>query len=128
MAAVQTGQYFLKDKKAQIYNYYKDGTTDGGEYWKPVSLYPLWCYTKQLTQQPFGTVATLDDESRLFVFNYRNDVYQYDYIHYRHQWFEITRVDTKDDYRGELFVYVKNLKYPPVSNSIKSYSYDPDAE
>ena len=39
--------------------------------------------------------------------NYRDDLKVYDFIEYRGVFYQITRLDTQDDYNGELFVYVK---------------------
>lgn len=107
-------QYYLKDKKAEIY---KQGETvqdeDGFDIteYKKVSEKPLWCYARQLSQeQTFSAASYGEEETRLFVFNYRNDVELYDFIRYRGAWYRITRVDTRDDYKGELFIYVRNCK------------------
>lgn len=135
MAAIQKGQYFLKDKKAQIYKHH-DGGTDPegfstGGYYTPISPAALWCYTKQLSQdQLYAAHAYWNDETRLFVFNFRDDIKQYDTLHYidKNEWYEVTRVDTTDDYNGELFVYVKNLKWGLKEEDIKPYGYEPDTE
>jgi len=127
------GLYFQKDKKAQIYKKHTGSKdADGfpvGDYWTPVSPFPLWCYAKQLSQeQLYATHTFLNDETRLFVFNYRSDIKQYDYLYYvdKDEWYEVSRVDTADDYNGELYVYVKNIKYRPKESAIKPYGYEPN--
>jgi len=124
--------YFKKDKKAQIFKKHKGGKTSSGlsytEYWTPVAPVSLWCYATQLTQeQLYAAHAFWNDETRLFVFNNRNDIAQYDYLYYetKDQWYEVSRVETADDYNGELCVYVKNLKYGPKEDAIKPYGYEP---
>jgi len=55
MADNNKGLYFLKDKKADIYKsvYVAPDTSWGNpiEHLVAVSPVPLWCYTKQLTQE-----------------------------------------------------------------------------
>ena len=133
MAAIQKGQYFLKDKKAQIYKKHTGGKdADGfpvGDYYTPIAPVDLWCYTKQLSQdQLYAAHAYWDDETRLFVFNFRDDIKQYDVLYYKGGWYSVTRTDTTDDYNGELFVYVKNYKYSLKAESIKPYGYEPETE
>lgn len=128
----RSGLYFQKDKKAQVYKKHSGGKDEDGfpvgDYWTPVAPASLWCYARQLSQeQLYAAHAYWNDETRLFVFNYRADIKQYDYLYYvnKDQWYEVSRVDTTDDYNGELFVYVKNLKYKPKEDAIKPYGYEP---
>ncbi len=116
---IKSGLYFRKDKKAQVYKYHEGGYDEEGfatvGYYTPIAKAPLWCYSKQLSQvQLYASHTFWNDETRFFVFNYRDDIEQGDTLHYltKDQWYEVTRVDTTDDYKGELFVYVKNLKRP----------------
>ena len=112
---MKKGLYFKKDKKCMVYK--MDDTPHGvGEPDEliPVSESPLWCYSRQLTQ---GLVAEANvvynnDETRLFVLNYNADVAQDCYVKYRELWYKVTRVDTTDDYNGEMFVYVKDTNDP----------------
>ena len=119
-------QYNLKDKKAQIYKKVYNGQDNNG-YFKPESYYPaapafIWCYTRQLTQdQIFAAAAYSQQETRLFVFNYYKGVDIYDVINYRGEWYEVTRVDTTDDYKGDLYIYVKLLGGAPKPEQIKPY-------
>lgn len=126
------GLYFKKDKRAMIYKRCIGGKDQNGfmtdEYYIPVAPAPLWCYSRQLTQdQLYAAHAFMNGETRLFVFNNRDDVKQADYIYYitKDQWYKITRVDTTDDYRGELFTYAANLNQPPKEKDIKPYGYEP---
>ena len=128
----RSGLYFQKDKKAQVYKKHSGGKDEDGfpvgDYWTPIAPASLWCYARQISQeQLYAAHAYWNDETRLFVFNYRADIKQYDYLYYvnKDQWYEVSRVDTTDDYNGELFVYVKNLKYKPNEDDIKPYGYEP---
>lgn len=104
-------QYYLKDKKAQIYKVTHSQEPGGfpavnGYY--PRCPSPMWCYTRQLSQeQVFAAAAWGESETRLFVFNYYTGIDLYNVISYKGKWYEITRVDTTDDYNGDLFIYVK---------------------
>ena len=107
------GQYFLKDKKAQAYktvNIQIDENTDYPEkYYVAINPVSMWCYTRQLSQdQLFAAHTYLNDETRFFVFNFRDDIKIYDHIYYDGELYEVTRVDHTDDYNGETFVYVKS--------------------
>ena len=121
------GQYFLKDKKARIYRKCEGGTEPrGSTYYVPLTASDVWCYTRQLTEnQLFTAHMYLDDETRFFVFNFQDGIKQYDVIRYKEAWYSITRVDTMDDYNGELFVYVKNIKINPKQEQVKPYGFEP---
>lgn len=126
----KNNQYFLKDKKAQIYREADGGRDEngfsipGGFY--PYAAAPMWCYSKQLSAELTFVAHTYDtDETRLFVFNYKPKVKQYDLILYRGKWYEITRVDTTDDYKGEMFIYVKDCPGGGISKDSNLQPYDP---
>ena len=109
-------QYFLKDKKALIYKVVKRGSTSFGAssssktYLKPTTKKPVWCYSRQLSQDiQYLNYAIDKEETRMFVFNFRSDIAVFDFIFYRDAWYQVTRTDTTDDYNTELFVYVKDL-------------------
>lgn len=129
MATTKRGLYYKKDKKAQIYQYHEGEKDSSGfytdDYYTPLAPAPLWCYAKQLTQEQLYAAYTYwNKETRLFVFNYRSDVKQYQLIEYENDWYEITRVDRTDDYNGELFVYAKNCNASNRGN-IKPYGWKP---
>lgn len=103
-------RYYRKDKKVKLMK----GTTTRDKYGNSVRAYryltaaAIWAYARQLSQdQKFAAAQYGDHETRLFVLNYRTDLEVYDFIEYRGEFYEITRLDTQDDYNGELFVYVK---------------------
>lgn len=123
------GQYHLKDKKCMVYiigDPYGVGEIPELE---PVSETPIWCYTKQLTQTlvAAGNVIYTNTETRLFVFNYNAEITQDAYIHYRDAWYKVTRVDTTDDYNGEMFVYVEDAQ-DPTRGAYRSGSGDVSAD
>ena len=112
---MKKGLYFKKDKKCIVYK--MDDTPHGvtePDVLLPVSESPLWCYTRQLTQGLVNQSGVIynNDETRLFVLNYNADIVQDCYIVYRELWYKVTRVDTTDDYNGEMFVYVKDTTDP----------------
>lgn len=102
--------YYKKDKKIKVVT----KTTAYDQYGNNVESYryltgDLWAYTNQLSQsQVFEASQYGDDEIRIFVLNYRDDLRLYDFIEYKGKYYSITRIDTQDDYKTELFVYVKD--------------------
>ena len=104
---MKKGLYFLKDKKCKVYipDDQPHGIYDEPE---PTYLGELWCYSKQISQTLVAEagVLNMNDESRLFVFNYNPQIDQRCYILYNGTWYKVNRVDTTDDYKGEMFVYV----------------------
>jgi len=108
---MKNGLYFLKDKKCTVYKI--DSTPHGvGEDDTLILVGELWCYSKQLSQNLIAEAGVVyaNNESRMFVLNYNDDIVQGVFILYRGQWFKATRVDTTDDYNGEMFVYVEEYK------------------
>lgn len=123
-------QYFLKDKKAEIYKAHEEEKDKDGfptdSYYTPISPAPLWCYTRQLSQdQVIYSMAFHVEETRYFVFNYRSDITVYNLILYNGKWYEVTRVDYPEDYKTETFVYVKDVAHAPKESSIKPYGWKP---
>ena len=115
---------FLKDKKAEIFKRHEMRDMMGGASvsYRSISPAPLWCYTRQLSQELIFTIRAHDmKEKRYFVFNYRDDVAVGDLVRYRDTWYEATRVDTQDDYRGDLFVYVKDCDDIPKHGEVMPY-------
>ena len=105
-------QYFKKDKKVKLIT----KTTTKNKYGVDITVYKyitdasLWAYARQLSQSQELEAKTYgDSENRFFVLNNRSDLKIYDYIEYRGKYYSITRLDTRDDYNGELFVYVKDV-------------------
>lgn len=119
MAQTNKGLYFKKDKKAQIYKRKEalnpDGYTICNYY--PVSPSPLWCYTAQLSQAIiYLNMIYNPTETRYFVFNNYKNIEICDAIKYQNKWYRITRIDTQDDYNGELFVYVEDMEMQPITD------------
>lgn len=120
-------QYFKKDKKAQIY-FKAPATQDdlgqwisGGYY--PISESSLWCYARQNSQSlGFSAgVAYVNEESRFFVFNYNEHIEQGALIWYKEKWFTIQRVDTRDDYLGDMFVYADDTPRGDIPKDVNDY-------
>jgi len=121
---MKKSKYFLKDKRAQIYK--KMNVAEEGdmprEAYIPISPASLWCYTSQLSQDlMYRAKGVGENETRFFVFNFRDIVEVGDAVLYRAKWYNITRVDTTDDYNGDLFIYVENMSEEPEEEDILTY-------
>ena len=111
MATNNRSLYFKKDKRVKLITKYSYQDSIGVRRtgYRYIVDGSIWAYARQLSQdQIFNAAQYGESESRLFVLNYRNDLKLYDFIEYRGAYYSITRLDTTDDYRGELFVYVKD--------------------
>lgn len=109
--------YFRKDKLAEIYHLTHEGTDPYGvtdRYYESISPSPLWCYSSQLSMEKTYLAMALDTkETRYFVFNNQGDlVAPLDYVLYRNKWYRITRIDTRDDYNTDMFIYVEDADEP----------------
>lgn len=107
----KNGLYFKKDKKVKLITKYSEQSSGymPKTHYKYISNRSFWAYTNQLSQdQTFQAATYGDSETRLFVLNYRDDLKIYDFVEYNGKYYSITRLDTTDDYNGELFVYVKD--------------------
>ena len=102
---------YLKDKKAYVYRKnasQKDqyGISRSGGY---TLIGHLWCYTRLLSQSlTYDAKVAGTDETRLFIFNWNNEIAPRNYIYYKGTWYIATRVDTANDYRGDVYVYVQD--------------------
>lgn len=108
---MKKGMYFLKDKKCEVYKI--DNRPHGvGEDDELILIGKIWCYSKQLSQNLVAEAGVIyaNNETRMFVVNYNSEIDQDCFIEYRDQWYKVTRVDTTDDYNGEMFVYVEEYK------------------
>ena len=117
--------YFLKDKKAEIFSkvYTRDTAGIETSYFVPIRPIPFWCYTKQINASLEFIARTYDiQEKRMFVFNYNPLIAVYQFVRYRDNWFEITRVDREDDYNDDVYVYVKDYN-TPKTNDIKHFGF-----
>ena len=125
------GQYFLKDKKAEVFiraPRYQDSSgvwRNGGVY--PISPTPLWCYAKQNAQTiSFAAgIAHVNEESRFFVFSNNAHIAQGALIRYKRTWYTVQRVDTQGDYNGDMFVYADDTAIGERPQSADIKPYDP---
>lgn len=124
----KSDQYNLKDKKALVYKTYHHKIAAGvyfKDYYTPISESPLWCYTRQLSQNiSFANMAFGIDETRLFVFNYNQDIKVEGLIKYKDKFYQITRVEIRDDYHVDMLVYVRD--HQTTDDHILNYGEDPD--
>lgn len=122
-------RYHLKDKKALIHDLVsvKNSGYSPIKYYVPRTEAPIWCYASQLSQDAvFEAKHFGQNETRFFVFNKGTTVGLYDVILYRGGWYEVTRVDTEDDYNTDIYVYVRNLDHIN-ENNVKEYGWIPPA-
>lgn len=115
-------QYFFKDKKVKLVTLMtgRDQWGNSTKIFKYLTNESLWAYTNQLSQsQTFEASHYGNNEVRMFVLNFRNDLKQYDFIEYRDKFYSITRLDTKDDYNGELFIYVRDTTNAEAPKNIQ---------
>lgn len=123
--------YYKKDKKALIcdsINSQQIGSMPK-TYYVPRTPSALWCYARQLSQDTiFEARSHGENETRFFVFNRGTVVELYDLILYRDKWYEVTRVDTTDDYNTDVFVYVKDAPRGsvPSADTLKPYGWQPE--
>lgn len=122
MAKSRNGLYYKKDKKVKLITGHSE--RDSSDFYRTTYQYitnqALWAYTSQLSQdQIFAAAAYGVSETRLFVLNYRNDLEVYDFIEYKEKYYQITRLDTTDDYKGELFIYVKDAPRGDTPSNIQ---------
>ena len=107
--------YSLKDKKCKIYSTRTEFDNIGNH--KNVFKYlgEFWCYSKQLSASTFfqNQIQGIN-ETRIFILNFNPEIKVNDRIFYREDWYEITRVDTADDYLSELYIYVKRAVRPDI--------------
>lgn len=124
-------QYFKKDKKAQVYKEAPSTQNAYGVYqsggFYPIAASSLWCYARQNSQTlGFAAgVAYVNEESRFFVFNHNDHIEQGDLILYKEKWYEIQRVDTTDDYNGDMFVYADDCPSGKTPKASEIHPYDP---
>lgn len=125
-------QYFKKDKKAQVYVTGKPIEDELGQMrpsgYYPISPISLWCYARQNSQTLSFTegIAYINDESRFFVFNNNPLIKQATYIKYRDIWYTVSRVDTQDDYNGDMYVYASDTPIGGVPKKNDVHDYDPN--
>ena len=116
-----SSKYVLKDKKIKVYRYSNSQNAMG--VWVKAYKYivngSLWAYARQLSQEQTLAAAQYgDSEKRLFVVNYRNDLQLGDFIEYNGRHYSITRLDTTDDYNGDLYIYVNDVALGDVPKNI----------
>lgn len=130
MADSKKGLYYLKDKKLQIYKKYDVSQPGGMPTYRyiPRATSPLWGYATQLSQDlVFKAARDGNDEKRLFVINYHKGIDINQAVLYRGVWYITTRVDTADDYNGDIFIYVRDAKGMDIPNASQIDEYNPAA-
>lgn len=101
----------LKDKKIIIYESIEDTDPWGFpiEGYKPIHPGKLWAYTRQLSAKEFYASAQVNvNEDRLFTVNWIsiNPLEAKNlYILYNGLWYEVTRIDTYEDYKKDINIY-----------------------
>lgn len=121
------GQYFLKDKKIEIFKRLFLNPNDcNDESYAPYRPGKTWAYTNQKGQDTdYRARALTQKESRFFVIGFTKGLDVRDKILYKGVWHEITRVDTADGYNTDMFVYAD--RYPHnIENTYVIHEYNPE--
>ena len=102
-------QYRLKDKRAEFFKRTSVKDNRGVVTYLGRAVSPLWCYTQNLSGDILNSPPVIqNNETRLFVFNFRADFAQGDFVRYKGKWYEITRFNTTADYNDEVYAYVRD--------------------
>lgn len=120
----------LKDKKIIIYER-SEGKDPWGfpvEGYKPIHPGELWAYTKQVSSSQFYASQQVQvNESRLFIINWRKDINAMSiddlYVFYNGLWYALTRINTYEDYKKDIYLYGKAGETDPPG-SILPYTED----
>ena len=118
---------YLKDKKAEVFEIVYDDNDD--EYWRPITPAPMWCYTRLVSESKKFEARIVDESiERYFVFNYNAKIEVDSIIRYKGVWYQAERVDTQDDYRGDMHVTVRECPKGdlPDERRILPYGVDPE--
>lgn len=118
---------YLKDKKAIVYEVLEDDNER--IWWRPITPAPMWCYTRLVSESKKFEARIVDESiERDFVFNYNAKIEIDSIIKYKGEWYQVERVDTQDDYRGDMHVTVRECPHGDVPNErrILPYGEDPD--
>lgn len=118
---------YLKDKKAEVFEIVYDDYDD--EWWRPITPAPMWCYTRLVSESKKYEARLVDEAiTRDFVFNYNAKIEVDSIIRYKGEWFQVERVDTQDDYRGDMHVTVRECPKGdlPDERRILPYGVDPE--
>ncbi len=118
---------YLKDKKAEVFEIVYDDYDD--EYWRPITPAPMWCYTRLVSESKKFEARIVDESiERYFVFNYNAKIEVDSIIRYKGVWYQVERVDTQDDYRGDMHVTVRECPKGdlPDERRILPYGVDPE--
>lgn len=123
----QREKYYMKDKKAEVYEVIED---DGGTiWWRPITPAPMWCYSRLVSESKKYEAGIVGESiSRDFVFNYNAKIAVDAVIKYKDVWYQAERVDTQDDYNGDMHVTVRDCPTgdTPRKNRILPYGQDPE--
>lgn len=118
----------LKDKKIIIYNRVMEENSLGNlatKGYRPIHPGKLWAYTRQLSESERFIAAQLSTtEEVLFVINWRSGIENYMKILYKGEWFDITRIDTFEDYKQDLKIYAKTSKGGGNPNDENIFPYE----
>ncbi len=118
---------YLKDKKAEVFEIVYDDNDD--EWWRPITPAPMWCYTRLVSESKKYEARLVDEAiTRDFVFNYNAKIEVDSIIRYKGVWYQAERVDTQDDYRGDMHVTVRECPKGdlPDERRILPYGVDPE--
>lgn len=99
----------LKDKKIEILaaSFTKDADGFSTETLAPIAL-PVWAYFRQLSGKEISAAQTVQAiEEVQFIIGWRDDITTAHAVRFRGAFYDITRVDTFEGYRGDIALYCK---------------------
>ncbi len=101
----------IKDKKIEIF--YDAGKINklGENTHNWISRGKYWAYSRMLSMREFREYGMDTHEiDRLFILNYHEEIKPSDHIIYQEKEFEIYSIDTLNDNKQDMKVYVTNVK------------------
>jgi len=106
-------KYNIKDKKVNIYNRVVEAPDYQEQYKKALSQ--IWAYTRQLSESLIVSqrIALAQEhilEERIFILNQHEEIKEGNLIEYKGNFYQITRVTTRDDYNTDMIAYVSRYE------------------
>ena len=119
------GMRSLKDKKIILYKKHtvKDNEGFSTTKYTPVHAGRIWAYVRQLSaSEYYASQALQQKEEMFFTVNWRNDITAADcFVEYKGIFYDITRIDTFEEYKEDLKLYATLLASQPQPGDIEPW-------